>query len=315
LTAALVAVLLAGVLWIGWSERHPEQERDLRVLVQEQVEDTFPGQLQKYAERFGIFERTVGSENGQRLGIVLVHGLDEPGGIWDDLLPTLGSAGYATWEFRYPNDQGIDRSADLLAANWQGVPGDVPLVLIGHSMGGLVVRDFVTRWRHPVEGTPRVTGAPVRSVILAGTPNQGSELARMRVWLEPRDQLATGRQSGFSPLAGLADGTGAAKIDLQPGSRFLDDLNARPWPTSVQIRVIGGLLVQSAPGLGDGVVAVNSLAVVGASPPTLVAASHRGMLNRLLESDPEPPAIAAIMALLAAFDGDEVSGDAGDDDE
>jgi pimeloyl-ACP methyl ester carboxylesterase len=234
--------------------------------------------------------------------VVLVHGLDEPGDIWADLAPALGSAGFETWEFRYPNDQGIDRSADLLAVNWPRMAVDPPVVLVGHSMGGLVIRDFVTRWRHPVAGLPRVAGASVRGVILAGTPNQGSEWARLRVWLELRDQWAAGRQWGFSPFAGWHDGTGAAKVDLRPGSRFLDELNERAWPQEVPISIIGGLLLPSTPALGDGVVATESLVAPGAAPPILVEASHRGMLARLLESEPEPPAIGVILALLEELD-------------
>lgn len=295
---ALGGVLLAVALWSAWAERHPHQERQLRVELQKQLEERFPAAMQPQPDRYGIFPRTAGGNPSRPLGVLLVHGLDEPGSIWADLLPDLVASGFDIWEFRYPNDQGIDRSVDLLAASWSDLPVDRPLVLIGHSMGGLVIRDFVSRWRHPVAGPPLVEGATVRGVILAGTPSQGSDWARLRVLLEPRDQWAAGRQSGFTPLAGLQDGTGAAKIDLQPGSGFLADLNARPWPKDVQVHVIGALWMTSAPALGDGVVAVDSLPVPGAPPPILVTASHRGMLARLFEDEDEPPAIPVILELL-----------------
>lgn len=302
---ALGLLLLAVVLWSGWAERHPQQERDLRVQLQDELEDRFPEAMEPDADRYGIFPRVAGAGHPRPLRVVLVHGLDEPGSIWADLEPALGAAGFDAWEFRYPNDQGIDRSADLLAARWADLPADLPVVLIGHSMGGLVIRDFVSRWRHPDAEPPRVEGATVRGVILAGTPNQGSDWARLRVLLEARDQWAAGRQSGFSPLAGLQDGTGAAKIDLQPGSAFLAELNARPWPQAVPVRIIGGLLLSSAPALGDGVVAMDALRVPGAPPPILVTASHRGMLARLFESDGEPPAIPVILTLLEELGGSE----------
>jgi pimeloyl-ACP methyl ester carboxylesterase len=304
-TVALGLVLLAVVLWNGWAERHPQQERDLRVQLQEELEGRFPEAMQPKVDRYGIFPQAAGAGQQRPLRVLLVHGLDEPGSIWADLEPALGAAGFETWAFRYPNDQGIDRSADLLAARWPDLPVDRPLVLIGHSMGGLVIRDFVSRWRHPATGPPRVEGAAVRGVILAGTPSQGSDWARLRVLLEARDQWAAGRQSGFSPLAGLQDGTGAAKIDLQPGSAFLADLNARPWPAAVDLRIIGGLLLPSAPALGDGVVAKDALLVPGAPPPILVPASHRGMLARLFDSDGVPPAIPVILTLLEELGGSE----------
>jgi pimeloyl-ACP methyl ester carboxylesterase len=313
---ALGLVLLAVALWSGWAERHPQQERQLRVELQEQLQERFPAAMEPPAGLYGIFQQTIhgrdsgtdGGSHRRTLRVLLVHGLDEPGGIWADLQPALAAAGFDSWEFRYPNDQAIDRSADLLASSWSELPNDLPLVLIGHSMGGLVIRDFVSRWRHPVTGSapqPGLEGAAVHGVILAGTPNQGSDWARLRVLLELRDQWAAGRESGFSPLAGLRDGTGAAKIDLQPGSAFLSDLNARPWPQSIQIRIIGGVLMASAPTLGDGVVTPDSLILDGAPPPVMVAASHRGMLARVFVTDDEPPAIPAIISLLDELAGSE----------
>lgn len=301
--AALGLVAVAVALWIWWSERHPQQERYLRVQLQEHLEDRFPATLQLFEHRYGVFPRIAGAGPQRRFRVLLVHGLDEPGSIWADLLPELGTAGFDTWEFRYPNDQGIDRSADLLASHWPDLPADLPVIMLGHSMGGLVIRDFVSRWRHPVAAPAGVGGASVQGIILAGTPNRGSEWARLRVWLELRDQWAAGQEFGFSLLSGTLDGTGAAKIDLQPGSSFLGALSARPWPEAVQVRIIGGILLQSIPALGDGVVAIDSLDVSGGPPPILVAASHRGMLTRMMYADAEPPAIPLILSLLDAFDG------------
>ena len=293
----LLALVVMG--WSWWAERNPRQERQLRVGLQDQLARSFPAVMNPADDRYGIAE--TGSAGWRGLRVVLVHGLDEPGDIWADLVPALGSAGFEAWEFRYPNDQGIDRSADLLASQWPTVPADLPVVLIGHSMGGLVIRDFVTRWLHPAATLSAVEGAAVHGVILAGTPNQGSEWARLRVWLELRDHWAAGWRSGFSAFAGVRDGTGAAKVDLRPGSAFLDELNVRPWPQQVPLRIIGGVLL-STPALGDGVVATDSLAAPGAPPPILVDASHRGMLMRLLESDDEPPAIGVILTLLEGLD-------------
>jgi pimeloyl-ACP methyl ester carboxylesterase len=278
-------------------------------------------------------ETAPGSGSPGRPRVVLLHGLDEPGGIWDDLAPALGAAGYEVWELRYPNDQGIDRSAAFLAERWPDLPTDRPAVLIGHSMGGLLAREFVSRWRHPVGETARVEGPPVSGVILAGTPNHGSEWARLRVWLELRDQFPSVAGRRFSLFAALRDGTGEAKVDLRPGSDFLRDLNARPWPQSVPVLAIAGrLLDQTADqtadlmagfdavsaecqsgalrrrlaawwsgigaGLGDGVVTVDSVRLPGVPPPLVVVASHRGMLLRTLPGDPEPPAIAPMIEAL-----------------
>jgi pimeloyl-ACP methyl ester carboxylesterase len=322
--AALFA--LAGI-WTWWAESNPSAERQLRHLVSEKLHDWFPQAMAPDDGWHGIHRRDQGTAPAAP-PVLLIHGLDEPGDIWDDLAPALAAAGMAVWEFRYPNDQDIARSVAYLAEKWPQLPSGQPLALIGHSMGGLVAREFVSHWRHPVETPPLVGGAPVGGVILVGTPNQGSEWARLRTWLEWRDHFASERPRQLDPLAGLRDGLGEAKIDLLPGSDFLNALNARPWPPGVPLAIIAGRLIEpaadrladpkSAAGaagateffagledwnvdmsatLGDGLVSLES-ARLAAIEPLVVTGSHRGMIRRPRAGDEEPPAIAPILAIL-----------------
>jgi hypothetical protein len=151
--------------------------------------------------------------------------------------------------------------------------------------------------------------------------------------LELRDQFPTREGRRYSLFAALRDGTGEAKIDLRPGSDFLRDLNARPWPELIPIQSIAGLLLTSSPevaegieaasaetgsgelqqrlsdwwsslgaNLGDGVVPLDSTRIPGGAPPLVLEAAHRGLLARLLPGDPEPPAIAPILETLRAWD-------------
>ena len=331
LLAPLAACLLLTLAWITWTETHPEQERDLRLAVQERLETWFPDEMALPPDRLGFIPLSQPDHALERPHVLLLHGLDEPGGIWDDLAPALQQAGIEAWEFRYPNDQAIDHSADLLAEHWPQLGDDGAVVLIGHSMGGLVIREFVSRLRHPAHQTPALGGTTVRGVILIGTPNHGSEWARLRVWLGVRNLVASIPQREFSLFAALRDGTGVAKIDLRPGSRFLEDLNAREWPDAVPVRIIGGVITEPTSemrenlnalasqagagdlvlrferwldelgeGLGDGAVPLQSLELSHAPPPVVVSASHRGMLVRtpLSDEQSEPPAIPEILAIL-----------------
>ena len=319
----LLAALAVTALWTWWAESHPREERRLRLLVHEQLRKWFPEEMAPADGWHGLYPRA-GAASADASPVLLVHGLDEPGSIWDDLVPALHAAGHAVWELRYPNDQGIDRSAEFLAAHWPRLPPERPVAIIGHSMGGLVARDFVSRLWHA--GVP---GPGVAGVILIGTPNRGSDWARLRVWLELRDHFPTGEGRRFSLFAALRDGAGEAKIDLRPDSEFLSALNARPWPEDVPILAIAGRFV-APPGelaaglataaaetgsaalerelsawwsalgddLGDGVVSLASAGPPGGPPPLVVDASHRGMVARLLPGDPEPPAIAPVLATL-----------------
>lgn len=330
LAFALVVLTVSLVLWVWWAETHPREERQLRSLVGEKLHAWFPEQMAPESGQYGIFARTPATRQGGPR-VLLIHGLDEPGSIWDDLIPELAADGFEVWEFIYPNDQGIDRSAEALAAHWNGFPPGPPMALIGHSMGGLVARDFVARIRHPVGSPALVSGPEVSGVIQVGTPNLGSEWARLRLWLELRDQFISLQNKRFSLFAALRDGTGEAKIDLRPSSDFLAALNARPWPDAIPIQAIAGQLLEApdpsagfaalvaevryAPlaerldrwwaqrgeDLGDGVVPLASARIPGGPEPILVEASHRGLLLRRLPNDPEPPAIAPIRSLLGQW--------------
>lgn len=324
LAALILALLFAA--WVWWTETDPEAERELRIAAQHQLEEWFPESMTP-PDLFG-FQRPSKSTRSAP-DVVLIHGLDEPGGIWDETLRALAEADLEAWEFRYPNDQAIDHSADLLAEHWAELGDARPVILIGHSMGGLVIRDFVTRWRHPTEPATQLQGPEVLGVIMVGTPNQGSGWARLRAWLELREWMAQIPDGQLSPFTGLRQGTGAAKIDLRPDSRFLSELNARRWPDAVQLLLIGGQLGEATPdmlqsldrlsedlgvgdlrerveawwtetgeGLGDGVVPVQSLRFNGAPDPLLFPASHRGLLVDLPLADEPPPAIAPMLEII-----------------
>ena len=326
--------LFALGVWALWGEFQPEQERELRVEVHDRLEQWFPEAMELPDELLGFIPRSQRYPDSAAPDAILLHGLDEPGNIWDELATAMDTAGFNPVEFRYPNDQAIDRSTDLLAERWEDLDADHPVILIGHSMGGLVIRDFITRWRHPADGEPRIEGPPVDGVILIATPNHGSEWARLRMWLELREWFADIREERFSLFAGLRDGTGAAKIDLRPDSRFLAELNARPWPDDIPVRIIGGVLAEPTPemerglqqmgeqldapelprriadwldqtgeGLGDGVVPVDSLALEGHPEPLVLEGSHRGLLVPTPLTD-TPPAIEPVLEILEQWRGE-----------
>lgn len=314
------------LIWILWTERRPEHEAWLRGEAQAQLQSWFPETMRPKGSELGFVPEI--SAASDQLLIVLIHGLDEPGGIFDPLSTALEAGGYAHHRFLYPNDQSIAESTDLLARYWGELSENQSVVLLGHSMGGLLIRDFITR-SLPELGPD---AASVAAALLIGTPNQGSEWARLRVWLELRDLIGSESIDDFGLFAGLRDGTGAAKIDLRPGSRFLEDLNRRPWPDEIPLRILGGeirfdgeqgqaglqaleertgdsdwsrrfasWLNDTTAQLGDGVVAVESLPAPGAPAPDMVTASHRGLLRAGPLTEGEPPGINWTLHQLEAL--------------
>jgi pimeloyl-ACP methyl ester carboxylesterase len=331
---ALIALALP-LTWWSDHEHIPVAPRQLRAVVHEQLQRWFPQPLAPVNDGWYGLELRVRAPNSKLPRLVLVHGLDEPGSIWHDLFPLLDAAGFEVWEFRYPQDQSLDAIAQDLAQRWTTLSTTRPVIMLGHDLGGLVIREFVTRWRHPVNSAPRVTGAALRGAVLIATPNQGTEWARLRVWLELRDQFLNDAERRFALFAALRDGTDRAKVDLQPGSATLTALNALAWPETVQVQLIGGVLTQPQPPmtdsitalvkataavefqeavlawwtdvagttLGDGVVTLAALSLPNAPPPVVVPASHRGLLTRTAVTDPEPLALTPLLQTLATWSG------------
>lgn len=251
--------------------------------------------------------------------VVLIHGLDEPGRIWDDAGPAIASAGLCVARFDYPNDQAISASADRLLATLAELAamGVRTFDAIGHSMGGLVARDALTR-----PAKPGTLPAPQR-LITIGTPNKGSPLARHRWVAEAREQLARWAESpGWTPpgSASPRGERGRAGVDLMPGSPFFTDLETRPLP-EVAMTIILGRLLPLPPerntvgraildAMGDGVVSVASARLAGVRDVVELCATHRGLVRNVSPTDavrtrlgraakgPVPPAIPVILDRL-----------------
>ncbi len=268
--------------------------------------------------------------------IVLIHGLDDPGWMWRDLAPALLDDGHVVLRFEYPNDQAIADSGDLLAAELAALrAGGVRHTdLVAHSMGGLVARDLLTRraYYHS-DGTGGDRFPAVDRLIMIGTPNHGSSMARLRGISEVRELVSRWISGQGRLLDALADGAGEAGQDLLPGSDFLRRLNARPHPTGTTYTIVAGrvspvsreeveamvqrlerLTGDHAPvrsgaasralqamvtGLGDGLVSITSARLEDVTDVVVVEANHIGLIVNVFPSSEIPPAIPIVLDRLA----------------
>jgi triacylglycerol esterase/lipase EstA (alpha/beta hydrolase family) len=107
--------------------------------------------------------------------VLLVHGVYSNAGVWYRLLRHLARRGVEnlfTVNLEPPL-AGIDYFAKQLAARVTEIlrlTGAGKVVLVGHSMGGLVARAYLAR----LGGAPRVA-----RLVTIGSPHHGSELARI----------------------------------------------------------------------------------------------------------------------------------------
>jgi len=125
-----------------------------------------------------------------RATVLLVHGLGEHVGRYDTLARRLNAWGYAVRGYdQYGHGESggprggltadtrlLDDLADLVDATRTRMPAGQPLVLLGHSMGGLVAARFVALRLRPVEAlvlsSPALDAGlnPVQKFLVATLP-------------------------------------------------------------------------------------------------------------------------------------------------
>jgi len=96
--------------------------------------------------------------------VVLVHGLWMHGFVFGVLRHRLErDFGFEVSAFSYPTLHGdIERVVSDLAAFAARAPGDGPVHLVGHSLGGLLVYRVLERFPQDVFGNAVVLGSPLR---------------------------------------------------------------------------------------------------------------------------------------------------------
>jgi alpha-beta hydrolase superfamily lysophospholipase len=139
-----------------------------------------------------------------RGAVLIVHGLGEHAGRYDTLARVLndwgfnvrsydqyghGESGGPRGALPYPNRL-LDDLADLVESTRVRNPG-VPLLLLGHSLGGLLAASFVARTLMAVDGLVLSSPAlamrlsPVQKLLMAVVPRLAPNLA-MSNGLDPR---------------------------------------------------------------------------------------------------------------------------------
>lgn len=329
----LLLLLLVTLSWQLMRTFFSQQEQSFRTEIRETFKNEFKEQAKVAQSRFGMTRLHKSSLDAPH--VLLIHGLDDPGKVWMNLAPALAGEDYNLWQMTYPNDQPISLSAaefrtELSHLHASGV-GRVTIV--AHSMGGLVTREVLTNpdWQCRMDQCLNGPVPQVEKLIMVGTPNHGSELARFRFFAEIREQAARALTGEAAWLDWIFDGAGEAGIDLIPGSEFLLRLNGRPHPRETQYFVIAGVIgdeerqqlkrklakpeysealsVQTIDalseltdtlleGIGDGLVTLESAKLQGV-PLQVVPGTHLSIIRNISESSERvPPAIPIILGLM-----------------
>lgn len=261
-----------------------------------------------------------------KVPLILVHGLLSSPDAWGAIENELRAApdlvdGYQIWTFRYSTGAPFVRSAAELRAQLDEVqmrfdPEDTNpalrrVVLVGHSMGGLISRLMIahsgeTVWNAvanlPLEqvATDEATRGKlaermyfdphplVNRVVFLATPHQGSATAGRAVGklagtlvsqVEPQyEQLMRDNVGGFKTEVSRRLPTSIDMLD--PRQPFLETLSRLPLNRCVTVHSIigtgrGPLQLRNS----DGIVPVDSAHFAGAASEVFVPASHSGILR------------------------------------
>lgn len=187
--------------------------------------------------------------------VVTVHGLYMTGHDMFVLRMRLRKAGFATAHFSYRTvKRGIEANASELNGFLRRL--DAPLVhLVGHSLGGLVIRRLLADFPEQRPGR----------VVTLGTPHNGSLIAR-RMQDAALGRWLLGRSREGALLGGLP-----------------------PWPEGRELGVIAGTvsvgasllipgMVRQLPRPNDGTVAVAETRLEGLADHICLPVSHTALL-------------------------------------
>ena len=176
------------------------------------------------------------------------------------LTAKLAAAGYTTLALHYNSGRSIARNGADFAQQLEALVAAWPvplrrLVLVGHSMGGLVARSA----QHQAQQQGQRWPSLLSDLACMGTPHQGAPLEQ----LGHAVTALLGATPYAKPFARLARLRSAGITDLRHG-RLLDDRAAlAPLPTGVRCLALAGTLGEADGAmrhrvLGDGLVPLPS---------------------------------------------------------
>jgi pimeloyl-ACP methyl ester carboxylesterase len=258
-----------------------------------------------------------------RTPVIFVHGLQETGASWAPTIDTLRNdpwirGHYQFWFFSYPSGYPYPYSATLFRQDLDGIerafPNHKRIVLIGHSMGGMICRLMITDagekiWRDFFATSPAKTPLSsdtrklleeslvfnhrpdVQRVIFISTPHRGSKIAsgwigRIGAALVRTPRLFTSVYASTKPLLVSDPAARTLKrmpnsVDtLEPNDRFVRAVDKLPITRGIPYHsIMGDRGRGDTPNSSDGVVPYWSSHLDGAQSELIVNSDHGAQFN------------------------------------
>ena len=276
---------------------------------------------QKYADTARLTQ--LQPYDAERTPVIFVHGLQETPVSWTLMIDSLRNdpwirEHYQFWVYSYPSGYPYPYSAALFRQDLDGIdhafPNHKRVVLIGHSMGGMICRLMITDsgdkiWRDffatPPAKTPLTPDArklaeeslifnhrrDVERVIFISTPHRGSKLAsggigRIGAALVRTPRLFTSAYATSKSLLVADPGARTLKrmpnsVDtLQPNDRFVQAVDKLPITPGIPYHsLMGDRGRGDTPNSSDGIVPYWSSHLEGAKSELIVDSGHNAQSN------------------------------------
>lgn len=146
-----------------------------------------------------------------KIPVIFVHGIDGSSRSFQPIVTQLNHDRYKAWYFYYPSGGDLDQLAAFfynIFLSGEVIPmGEMPMVVVAHSMGGLVVREALNKYKGSAHENR------VELFVTIATPFGGHPSA------------ASGEKHGLIVLP--------AWRDLNPQSEFIRDLYRNSLPDFV----------------------------------------------------------------------------------
>lgn len=276
---------------------------------------------EKYADTRLLFR--LQPYDPSKIPVIFVHGLQDSPATWMQMFNNLLSDpkirnAYRFWFFSYPSGDPFPYSATFLRKDLdrfdKAFPEHKPIVMVGHSMGGLITRLMVTDsgdgiWQSIFNKSPAQTQLPsqekqllenaiifkhrpeVARAIFLSTPHRGAAMASnwigaigKRLVHLPKNLIGAGKNI----LSAEAIKESNIRLKRMPTSidtlsataPFIVGLNSHPVSRSIPFhQIMGDRGKGDTPNSSDGVVAYWSSHLDGAQSTRIVPSGHGSHQN------------------------------------
>lgn len=151
-----------------------------------------------------------------KIPVIFVHGIGGSARSFDTIVQQLDRTMYKPWFFYYPSGGDLDHLAHffyrLFLSGEVIATGDMPMIVVAHSMGGLIVREAFNKYQN------LATENQVKLFLTIASPFGGHAAA------------AVGEKNGLIVLP--------AWRDLNPNNRFIQELYRNPLPSFMEHKLI-----------------------------------------------------------------------------